>query len=215
MPFPTLKVKINSSEYPLDFYYQSVFSKAHRENPDYNWDLLSAVFSMTLKGGDIKQPFVPSFSGGGRRSMIPLDLTDDDMNILLDTLALTNDAEYSARIRDLHWLQKRDASSAKQAVSFYLTSAKAIGIGKFVNCAIDRLERALRLSRQLNDVALAENAMCSIKSFVDEKISHQSNSGLSHLFSILAEFKSGKNAQYAAGASGLIPTFGTLCFSPL
>jgi hypothetical protein len=49
----------------------------------------------------------------GKRSMIPTDLTEDQLSVLESTVDGVTFPEYRARILDVLWLRRRDASRAR------------------------------------------------------------------------------------------------------
>lgn len=77
-------------------------------------------------------------------------INDGYLNALKDWASEITDAELRARIADLIWLKKRDFRMAQLAVDSYLESAQNLGQPTHWRACINRIERAMRLARQLN-----------------------------------------------------------------
>ncbi|MCX5713989.1 MAG: DUF4209 domain-containing protein [Candidatus Omnitrophica bacterium] len=84
--------------------------------------LLWGVFSMyfTFAKG---QPFGPLMSGPQGRTMIPEDLTEDELLKLEKSLGASNNPEFVARICDVLWIRRRNPLYARKAINAYLQSA--------------------------------------------------------------------------------------------
>lgn len=82
----------------------------------------------------------------GKRSAIPSDFSDIELDALRDFLPATTDPELRARIADVLWIRRRHFPSVLTAIAAYLESATTLEAeGKWA-VAVGRLERALRLS---------------------------------------------------------------------
>jgi len=85
--------------------------------------MLSAVCSFCLQSRQ-QYPFIPMMQWEGKRSMIPDDLTDGELDILKE---LTNEVlppVLMARFCDVLWVRKKDFKMAEKAISAYLDCAE-------------------------------------------------------------------------------------------
>ena len=87
-----------------------VLAEKATSEPSRPWRLLEGVFSMHLKSGDLGEPLGPGFVQDNRRSMIPTDLTDQDVATLLPLLSEVGDPEARARIGDVLWIKTKDVT---------------------------------------------------------------------------------------------------------
>lgn len=116
---------------------------------EQGWKLLQQVFSFLFKPTNTVEPFEPFAVGDGKRSMIPSDLTDEQLDELRATLDEIADPEYQARIGDVLWLRRKDAKTARVAVRAYLETGKLLEDPMRWLQSMQRYERALRLARQI------------------------------------------------------------------
>jgi hypothetical protein len=116
--------------------------------PNSGWDILGQVFDFRFCPSDAAEPFQPIAVINGKRTMIPDDLTPDQLDRLAETLE-ADDAEYRARIGDVLWLCRRDAFVARDAVNAYLASGARLEDPDHWVPAMERYERALRIARQI------------------------------------------------------------------
>ncbi|MCF7812452.1 DUF4209 domain-containing protein [Candidatus Gracilibacteria bacterium] len=110
--------------------------------------LLRNITSYHMTPEDTWKPFDPQMIFRGRRSAIPDDLTEEEIEKLEKCYTEVQDQELKARIADTLWLKKRNVKYAHDAVNFYIESAKIVR-EKSWTYSIDRIERAFRLSLSL------------------------------------------------------------------
>lgn len=92
--------------------YYKVFSKQAREYEESADDLgqrvyavLNAVASFFPNFGSEIEPYRPSIVfRDGRRSLVPDDLTDQDLDALKEIVDEIEDPEYRARVADVLWV---------------------------------------------------------------------------------------------------------------
>jgi hypothetical protein len=132
-----------------DHYFASAFRKRRNQEADRGWELLEQIFSFLFRAGNASEPFGPVMQVEGRRSMIPDDLTDPQLDALAATLSEIDDPEYRARISDVLWLRQRDPTAARVAVENYLATGSRLEDPEHWTASIERYERAVRLARQV------------------------------------------------------------------
>jgi hypothetical protein len=132
-----------------DHEFAGCFGRRHQAEPDRGWDLLQALYSFNFRAGNSAEPFGPQSVMGNQRSMIPTDLADEQLAALNATLDAVTDPEYRARILDVLWLRRRDASAARGAVEAYIQSGSRLEDPDNWVPSMHRYERALRLASQV------------------------------------------------------------------
>jgi len=114
--------------------------------------LLMGVFSMYFQFAK-GQPFGPLFIGAdGRRTMMPEDLTEEELSRLEETLNVSNNPEFVTRICDVFWIRKRNPAYAKKAINAYLQSVD----DDKDECWVPRsewLKRATQIAMELGEKA--------------------------------------------------------------
>lgn len=139
---------IAASEKREDMSYTNVFRRRAGELGGA-WSLLADVFNLSFKSGNVSEPFGPMVQMDNRRSLIPDDLTDNQLDALRATLDAIDDHEYRARIADILWLRRRDIKAARRAVEDYLRSGAHLEDPQQWSTSMERYERALRLAQQI------------------------------------------------------------------
>lgn len=113
--------------------------------------LLSNSASMRLTPESNNEPFKASIIWpDGKRSALPSDFSSDDLDTLLDMVNSINYLPLKARVFDLLWVsgQSNKYNHARNAVNCYI--GEDIGCKKLSKIGIKELERAYRLSKQIN-----------------------------------------------------------------
>lgn len=113
--------------------------------------LLWGIFSMYFQWGK-DQPFGPLMTSGQGRTMMPEDLTDDELNKLEQTLSTTNNPQFVARACDVLWLRRRNHLYAEKAIKAYLQSVDE----DKDECWVPRsewLKRATQIAMELGEKA--------------------------------------------------------------
>lgn len=129
--------------------FATLFRAQHKQVPAVGWDILADLFDFHFTPRDAGQPFRPMLVMDGRRSMIPDDLSDHQLDRLAASLPVVNDAEYRARVGDVLWLRRRNATAAREAVTCYIASGQRLEDPDHWVPAMERYERAVRLARQI------------------------------------------------------------------
>lgn len=140
---------ITESDKKEDASYTALFRRRHAAEPGRGWNLLADVFNFLFRASNVSDPFGPMVQMDDKRSLIPSDLSDAQLDALATTLRAIDDPEYRARIGDVLWLRRRDVSAARLAVESYLASGSHLEHPEHWTAAMERYERAVRLGRQL------------------------------------------------------------------
>ena len=136
--------------------YASAVQLLRREEGRWNlaqsWCLgfVGDVLGMALKPDQPAEPYGPTFASRAGRSAIPSDFSKDALKELEKWVADLRDPELRARFFDLLWIQAKLFSAAKGAVDAYVESAKRLEHPQDWPPAVERLERAMRLSISLD-----------------------------------------------------------------
>jgi tetratricopeptide (TPR) repeat protein len=148
-PAGDIDAVLNECPIKEDHEFSGFFRRRHDAEPDQGWDLLQSLYSFNFRPADAAEPFGPQSVIGDRRSMIPSDLTDEQLVALASTLDQIGDPEYRARILDVLWLRRRDPTAARAAVDAYLQSGSRLEDPEHWVQSLHRYERALRLASQV------------------------------------------------------------------
>jgi len=83
--------------------------------------LMWGVFSMYFQFSK-DEPFGPLMTSSKGRTLIPDDLTEEELLKLEELLGITSNPQFIARISDILWLRRKNHKFAQKAVSSYLQS---------------------------------------------------------------------------------------------
>lgn len=123
--------------------------------------LLQGVFSMYMTDNP-KEPFGPLWVMNGQRSMISGDLSDDDLDLLDEILALGGPPAFRARIADLLWIRKHQLHHCRQAIQSYLDYFDNFTTDHWPTareCALRAARLALSLGRSANEVVTVRESI--------------------------------------------------------
>lgn len=111
--------------------------------------LLADACSMMLSPASLNEPFKPVAVFHDRRSVIPDDLFEADIEFFASIVADIDDIRLKARLADLVWLKKkpRDVSFALTAIDAY--RAIPLDTETWIRDGRECWERAIRLARML------------------------------------------------------------------
>lgn len=150
--------------------------------------LLSAITYPQIKPDSINKPFACT-------KAIKL-ITDEHLNALKDWASEISDAELQARVADVLWIKKRDYRMAQLAIRSYLKSAQNLEDPKHWTSCVDRIERAIRLARQIN--YNFDNVVAYIESVLSKYNGEDPLFLSAKLMELLQDFKQGDPSKYAA-----------------
>jgi tetratricopeptide (TPR) repeat protein len=114
------------------------------------WKTLSELFDFHFKPDNASEPFGPMAVFNNRRSMIPGDLSDEQLDELHQVLTEVSDPEFQARVADVLWLRRKDPVAARLAVEAYLESGARLEDPEHWVASMERYERAARLAQQID-----------------------------------------------------------------
>ncbi|MCR9196506.1 MAG: DUF4209 domain-containing protein [Hyphomonas sp.] len=190
--------EIASVENKIDHDLARAFGNQSESKTD-GWNLLQQVFNFHLVPSNAVEPFHANVVAEGKRSMIPTDLLDEQLDALAETLAEVSDPEYVARVCDVLWLRRKKPDAARMAVDAYVASGKRTEHPENWVTAMERYERAVRLARQIEPNGnLPKDVLAHLESRV---IHYDGNDKLFFSFkalSLLAEFRFGNHVDLAA-----------------
>jgi len=121
-PHEIIRAVIETAESKEDHDLARAFNARDKIEPNLGWSILGQIFDFHFRAENAAAPFGPMLVMDDRRSMIPDDLSDDQLDALRSTLDGVEDPEYRARIGDICWLRRRDANAARIAVEAYVAS---------------------------------------------------------------------------------------------
>jgi hypothetical protein len=96
--------------------YYSFLSK-FEESEDQK--LIRTILSYHMKPNNAQNPFDAFLILEGRRSSIPEDLSDEEIQKLIDAYQNISDHELKARVADVLWLKKREIKYAHDSITSY------------------------------------------------------------------------------------------------
>lgn len=127
---------------------RTAIDEGRNEHGKVLW-LLADACSMMLSPSSLNEPFKPVAVFHDRRSVIPDDLFEADIEFFATIVAEIDDIRLRARLADLVWLKKkpRDISFALIAIDAY--RAIALETETWVRDGRECWERAISLARML------------------------------------------------------------------
>jgi len=128
----------------------AAFSVAKAKSGDDRWDLLVQIFQMMLRAGNTVEPFGPISTYGDRRSMIPSDLTTEQLAALRSIYPGPDHNGYRARVGDVIWLRCHDAQAGEMAANTYSKLGEQLETSAHPYEAGAHFERGVRLAMQIN-----------------------------------------------------------------
>lgn len=140
---------IEASGAKEDYDLHVAFRKMDEEQSNVGWALLAHIFNFHFMAEKM-EPFGPMVQMEGRRSMIPADLSNGELDALQDTLKAVPDPEFQARVGDVLWLRRKDFEAARIAVAAYIEAGSRLEDPEEWPPSMERYERGLRLARQVD-----------------------------------------------------------------
>lgn len=100
---------------------------------------------------DTAKPFRPAIVDyqTGKRSLVPEDLAQSDLDALAGILDEIKDPEFRARVADVLWVSRKDYRAAQKAVEAYIESSQVLETGDMWPPFAERLQRAMQIGAQL------------------------------------------------------------------
>lgn len=166
--------------------------------------LLGAITSMVLQLDKTKNPYAPAIILQTGRSAIVEDLNENHWKVLLEITPGVTDPEMQARMADLLWVGKQNHEMARLAIDAYLQSAARLHDPASWAAPVQRIERALQLTKIIHDQARYSRVIAFIKEILD-RLNGEDPLYYSHkLMELLLEQKEGDphhNAKLAEKAA--------------
>jgi hypothetical protein len=184
---------VNSSERKECGAYNRVFWNKVQEAKEignvreqFVFEILGFVTGVAIKPESTEEFFAEVFQ----------NLTDGHLNFLTEIAPEVSDPELQARIADILWVKKRNYRMAQLAVTAYLQSAAELEDPEKWSWCFERIERALRLARNIN--YQAELVIAHIDAVLN-RYNGEDQLWLSvKLMQLLQEYKLGNPTKYAA-----------------
>lgn len=169
--------------------------------------LLGHVSSMMLRANNVHEPFAPVMEMEGRRSAIPGDFTDVELERLAAIVDEIKLPDLRARVADVLWIRKKNRPSqmARLAIKMYMESAKHLLDEDLWTLADDRLSRALRLARNLGVTGqdLLDEVVDHVQSCLDRPDILGNTPFPAHLLQLMVDTRSGEPTSLLARARSL------------
>ncbi|MCB2212671.1 DUF4209 domain-containing protein [bacterium] len=117
--------------------------------------LLSDVSSMMIKGDSIHEPLRPSIRWGNKRTAIPDDFTDADLQNLEVILPEIDDYRLRARIADILWLRLTDRKDKHKNALIAIDAYRSYPLNhrSFIMEGREAWKRAIQLAGSLGRIA--------------------------------------------------------------
>jgi Domain of unknown function (DUF4209) len=174
-----LKVTLDAtSVYSVEAYASTLFAAAEESELRVERNaltFLSRLCGMMLEPDDDDGPFLPVGRWpDGRRTMLPEDVTDDELALLSIYAGVTGHPDFSARLHDVLWLRKKDVAAAVNAMRAYLVVAEDWQSKISPMQRLDRLSRATQIALGLGrSNQHATTALSAIVDFFDETLNRK------------------------------------------
>ena len=143
----------SSSDYDIasaDYELASAFRRrAGSNDPEDPWLVLANVFDIHLRPANANEPFGPKLVMDGKRSMVPTDLSDKQVELLSRLLQDVTNPSVRCRLGDVLWTARRDGRAGTDAVSAYMAAGTSLEDVKMWPPCMELYERGIRLARSL------------------------------------------------------------------
>ena len=203
IPSPdAIQALLGPAEKPEARSFAKIFREQAKLSTDKDWLIIAQVFDFHFRHSNPEEPFGPLAVLDGKRSMIPADLSDEQLGDLRNSLDSVSDPEFRARVGDVIWARRKDPVAARIAVEGYLQSAIRLeDPDHWIQC-MERYERGVRLARSLGKT---EPLAARILDHVLGRIRHYNGQDKSWLsfkaLSLLYEFSHGDPVELADRSS--------------
>ena len=158
-----------------------------RDDESAALNLLAAACQPMLQPSKPMAPFGPLFEGGERRGVTPVDFGKVKGALLAEFALEVADFELGARLADLGWVIVRNADAARFAVMAYIEASKGPYCRNHWFERANRLERALRVARQIKAEGLIQKATNSLLGMLEVGAETEIPSGAVRVCQLLLE----------------------------
>jgi hypothetical protein len=168
--------------------------------------LLAALASFWPNYHDAAKSYRPAIVDyqTGKRSLVPEDLAQSDLDALAGILDEIKNPEFRARVADVLWVSRKDYKAAQKAVEAYIDSARVLETGDMWPPFADRLQRAMQIGAQLGwSKPFHQKAIIAVEDAISRH--EESNDGLlcARLMHLLLRDRIGDPKRYAPVAEKL------------
>jgi len=183
----------------------TVLSSGKIDQKHYSlYHFLIKLVSMHLKPDTPETPFGPQFQFTNGRSLVPIDLTDDDILAIKEINDHTNDRMLKSRLLDLLWVIKKDHNACKEAAEIYLQMGVILNTDDSWTYAEIYFRRALQLAKALGrSKELYVNISDSIQDAVRDSSKSTKDYHCLKFMEILLEFNIGDPVEYVTIAGNI------------
>lgn len=179
----------NCRSYRMPFWHKAQEAESSSDKTNYAvFTILSAITSLYLNSESNPETFsnIQNIDG----------ISDEHLDVLNDWASGISDAELQARVADVLWTKEHRYQMAQLAVDSYLKSANILEHPEHWTSCVDRIERAIKLARQINyhvDIVVAH-----IESVLDKYNGGDPLFLSARLMEFLQDCKQGDFQKYAA-----------------
>ncbi|NJL42345.1 MAG: DUF4209 domain-containing protein, partial [Pseudanabaena sp. SU_2_4] len=184
---------VNSSDKKNCRSYHSIFwdkaqkaQKAGKTREQTVFEVLSYLTSVDIKPEATEEFFSNQFQ----------NLTDEYLDFLAKIAIDISDPELQARVADILWVKRRDYRMAQLAVTAYLQSAIQLEDPKKWTHCFDRIERSLRLARNIK--YQVEEVFAYIEDLLDRYNGEDPLWLTARLMGLLQEYQLGDPTKYSS-----------------
>ena len=156
IPDEDFEVPIQSADaQSCDYYEHDYYSAATAADKEAKGDIANLYRSLGILCSffpnyqDVAEPYRPFGIMNGKRSAIPDDLSEHDLDTIRLLLSKAKDPALRARLGDMLWVRKRDHKAAQQAVADYVTATSRLLKQEHWVCSADLFRRSLQLGDRL------------------------------------------------------------------
>jgi hypothetical protein len=184
-------------------YYDDAYFKAATKADDPGskalCQSLAILCSFYPQYGNPAEPYRASIIDGNRRTAIPDDLTDADIQTVETLLSLAKDPALRARLADVLWLRKKSAHDvARVAVDDYLAAARSLLKPKGWIHSVELFQRALQLGMKLGRKKEAyQLAQKAVRETVDHSLAQTEPFFASYFLPLIRSFQIGEPRKMA------------------
>ncbi len=178
--------------------------------------LFDAIVSYMLAPDSPSKPFKPMFIdyAEGKRSPIPDDLTEKQLEFLQQVLPEITDNELKARVADTLWTLRHGKARqyAEVAIEAYMSTADTLLKRSWYDDARDRLTRAFRIFQQLHfdeNIPPEKDVPRKILDYIEAEKDTDPPYLVVHLIELLHEARRADNKRHAAILESIAATYET------
>jgi tetratricopeptide (TPR) repeat protein len=185
--------------------YEKAYRQVQNTNPllGRTYQTLAILTSFWPNFDSPAEPYGPTSRFGETRSLVPDDLTEDDLGVLPVLLEKLTEPALRARILDVLWIRRKDFKAALQAVKAYIMAAEKLFETEAWVYGVECLRRAFQLATSLGRGKDAyQKTETAFEKILGKPIENIHLNFANHLLGLAAEFHLSDPAKFAAIAAG-------------